>query len=1387
MDNAENIDYGENSLNELFKTLDSKTKGEILRYPKEAQIEILKDIQNPELKDFWNKMPEKEKKELDALKVRVKYNVLKTKYAEFQEMKSKIAKLKNKENAEKQPDVLVANNANNAINTELNDEEFLEMMKKKVDELKNTEKVDAMYYDRYDDVRSLHSSDLDVEKWGRKTFGVEYENENKNENKNQNVDLNTKQKQEKFEKLINIFYGQNPFSFDPNVNHELEVKFGTKGIKALTRNDYDNVVKKLKSSGFNILGEYSGEYYLRINCEFIDKNGKFKLSDVRTEIKSIHAIQQYCESNELKVISPSVVAYVNKRMGVVGTERIWPVDFDDFNFRVSYQTEEKVKTGVQNEILQNWRKSKKEFRFINRVTFEHREHPFKVDISITKFGNRNPDKYGRENRGPPIRVYSITESNVFNNQENYEIEIEIDNSKIGPNTAFNTPSKILQSLRKVIKYVLSGLQGTNYPVSYPEQKSVIDSYMKMIWEQDYDASKFISSKNFIGPNSITLQLKNIAPIDSNSNEPNIRKDFVVTDKADGERHLMYISNEGKAYLINSNMDVIFTGAKTNNKECFNALLDGELIAHDKYNKFINLYAAFDIYFVKKQDVRSYTFMLMDQEEDMHKSRYQLLKWFEINLKLVSITDTNRNDEKTISGMVNKLYKSKEVISPIKFSAKEFFPNSPSQSIFDGCNTILQKVKEGRFEYTTDGLIFSHAYYGVGSNEIGKSGSKLKITWEQSFKWKPPQYNTIDFLVTTVKGANGDDVINSYYEDGINNSLNVQYSEYKTIELRCGFKESKDGFINPCQDIIDDKLPEFKVRYEDKQENDYIPMRFYPTEPYDSNAGICNIMLKMDGSGGKKMFSEENQVFEDNTIVEFRYDLDKEEGWKWIPLRVRYDKTAKLRRGEKEYGNAYKVCNENWKSIHPTGRITEAMLYDGLNIPSVSISEDVYYNTPAGKFKTNAMKNFHNLYVKKLLIVGACKQGDTLVDFACGKAGDLPKWISAKLSFVFGIDISKDNLENRLDGACARFLNMTKTNKNVPYALFVNGNSAYNIKDGSAMLNDKAKQITAAIFGNGQKDVTKIGKGVARQYGKGADGFNVSSCQFAIHYFFENPDTLKGFMKNIAECTKQNGYFIGTGYDGKLVFNQLKKIKTGESVKIIEDGKKIWEIIKDYGSETFEDDSSSIGYKIDVYQESINQTISEYLVNFDYLNRVMAAYGFEIVSQEEASEMGLLNGSGLFSELFLNMLEEIKKNKYKAADYDQAPNMTSYEQKISFLNRYFVYKKIRTVNTENVELELGEYQEAYALNNKRDTRHAQQVAKEEVIKIAPKVRKLSKKLLLVAATDAIDYETNQVDMNELDMNKIDINKIETIQKPKKATRTVKPKIAKKIIIEDEDEN
>jgi len=275
--------------------------------------------------------------------------------------------------------------------------------------------------------------------------------------------------------------------------------------------------------------------------------------------------------------------------------------------------------------------------------------------------------------------------------------------------------------------------------------------------------------------------------------------------------------------------------------------------------------------------------------------------------------------------------SKVVLSPMRVEVKKFYPMSSKQTIFNGCKLILDREKEGLFEYEIDGLIFTHSFYGVGSNVVGKAGPKTKTTWEYSFKWKPPHYNTIDFLVTTLKSPNGEDIINSMVEDGVEADKYIQINKYKTLELRCGFSEKNDGFINPCQDIIDGKLPEYKPRFEDKQTNDYVPKRFYPTQPYNLNAGLCKIPFKM-GDSGERMFTDNDQIITDNSIVEFAYDIDAPDGWNWKPLRIRYDKTAKLLRGEREYGNSYKVCNENWKSIHPSGRITEDMLTTGSGIP-----------------------------------------------------------------------------------------------------------------------------------------------------------------------------------------------------------------------------------------------------------------------------------------------------------------------------------------------------------------------------------------------------------------------------------------------------------------------
>lgn len=172
-------------------------------------------------------------------------------------------------------------------------------------------------------------------------------------------------------------------------------------------------------------------------------------------------------------------------------------------------------------------------------------------------------------------------------------------------------------------------------------------------------------------------------------------------------------------------------------------------------------------------------------------------------------------------------------------------------------------------------------------------------------------------------------------------------------------------MNPCQDVIDDNVSEYLNIEEDntnnKSEYKAEPVQFYPTNPYDPTAGLCNIMLK-PFNNTKEMISEENDLITDNMIVEFRYDLDKEPGWRWVPLRVRYDKTADFLQHNSNFGNAYHVANSNWQTIN--NPITEDMIYTGLNIPNMFVNDDVYYNSVVGVSKTRSLRDFHNLYVKK---------------------------------------------------------------------------------------------------------------------------------------------------------------------------------------------------------------------------------------------------------------------------------------------------------------------------------------------------------------------------------------------------------------------------------------
>ena len=1132
---------------------------------------------------------------------------------------------------------------------------------------------------------------------------------------------NAKTAKQDVELLLGAYLASNPIHRTDRKVNEVEIRFNTNNRKyrPLSKIDYDNIVKYLYAYGFKTdLPE--GFYSLRIFHEYTDSRGKMTMSNVRAEIVGLDLIQEYCRTNSIQHLlnmsstTFDKIKFTQKSLPQHEGRQIRPVVFEDFNLKISYQLEQSstARSDFIRGILEKWGEKYKTFRYLNRVRFYHPDLPIFADISILRSSKM---------RGTmPVKTYDIQDSGVLTGVESYEIEMEIDNERVGTGTPYNSVKTLNDLVKKMVRIVLSGLQGTNYPISYTESDNILYEYMRIIKGDEYQKGRILP-RDFIGPASTTLQLEHIMPIDENSRIPNIRQNYTVSDKADGERRLLFINSKGGLYTIDTNMNVIFTGAKILDKTLFDSILDGEFIKYDKTGKILNLYAAFDIYFIHKKSTRNFMFAPSEEEpisdtvetentkRPIVRYRLALLQQFVQRMKPISVlvADSKKQDAVVEAAAENSS-------CDFRIKVKTFCMTTQNVTIFQACSKILSDINDGVYLYNTDGLIFTPSNTAVASNRLlsvkdfedvrgtttalQTAGPLQKFTWERSFKWKPPEYNTIDFLVSIQKDKTGKDAIYHIFQDGKNVEGLQNFVQYKTLILRCGYDEKKHGYMQPFQDLIEGRLPSPEDL---DNENGYKPMKFVPTNPYDENACYANILLREDKNRNLALYTVEGEFFEEHTIVEFRYDITKSEGWKWVPIRVRYDKTAELRNGANNFGNAYHVANNNWQSIHRP--ITTEMITEGKGIPeflevcseengatdeigsSISAGYGVYYNRIGNEKTTRSLRDFHNLFVKRKLITGVANRKDSLIDYAVGKAGDISKWIHSGLGFVFGIDISWDNIHNRLDGACARYLNYRKRNKEMPGALFVNGDSGKLIRagEGSAFTTQKDKDIAAAVFGNGPKDAKLLGEGVYKYYGVAEKGFQISSCQFALHYFWETPKSLFRFLRNIADCTALNGYFIGTCFDGETVFKMLQNKNQGESLSIFEGDRKIFELTKQYSHTGFSPDETSVGYAINVYQETINKTFREYLVNFNYFVKVMEDFGFVLVSKESAHKMGLPSGSGLFDELFYHMQSEMKRNPRVESDYGTAHLMTADEKRISFLNRYFVFRKANRVDSEKV--------------------------------------------------------------------------------------------------------
>lgn len=1064
---------------------------------------------------------------------------------------------------------------------------------------------------------------------------------------------------------------------DPNI--ELEMRLKDSLSDKLSQETFIDIIKRVKGipgikvekplESLDIFYEYEPD----------------KLSNIRVSVNGNGSVKRYCTDNNFTKIHSSNLQLIKKKLLFVdgsgnivsrGT-KVNPIDINEYKLRVNIKTEDIIPTDGREatDISTNWTNKLKVFRYKKRYSFITNDNNFRFDFSIIKSSKKimesssdktmkkeNVSEFQKKFVMMPTDVLdksftewwedlpddamvtlkgkkfdkmvaqrTLQDSKTLINDQEYEVELEYIGNK---NHIPLAPEDVVIGLIKNFGIILQAKQKSYFITSEIEKIQVRNKLKELF-----------GSHKFQGPMNVTLEKKHILKHQYDAYKDNslisIRRGYSVTDKADGDRTLLIILDNDSAYIINRNNNIKYLGASL--VGLGNTIIDGEYITKNKNGENISLFMAFDIYFHRGEDLRNRHLNRPKgrgstrQEQSRLEFLEDIFKGIELQvdsednnlelfLKKFSYGDIYDNDE-TNSAAILSLKQQMESLDTESAQYKDLEERiqnmAPDRTIFEEAKKLYEKD----YPYNIDGLIFTPVELEVGEEPDKSKKNQFNGRWYRSFKWKPPEENTIDFLVEFEMDDGKPQV--EYVE------INSKSVPYIKSSLNVGYDPSIHTKHNSCR-VLNENLI---------FQESYHPVAFQPLTPYIKDIHIANIIIE---SGNPQCLN--GDIITDRCIIECKYDSNKDGGFRWIPMRVRNTKTP----------NDFITASNVWNSIHYP--VTLDMITTGENILQEGENEYTYMTYYKGTKKrdnylSKPLADFHS-YVKKRSISKYSKANGLLLDIGCGKAGDMNHWIDSKLSMVVGIDISKDNLENVNNGACNRILDKRASQDTslLNNILFIWGDSSKLYSDGSAGLDDINKYYLDIIYGNISKGLIQNKKlrsfhnitSVENGY-----GFDIVSSQFNLHYFLKDAESLANMFTNVSSNLKPGGVFVGNCLDGKEVMRNM-----GMSPFIQKEykGKLVWKISKGYSVDTLRDDESCLGQKIDVYFESINQTLSEYLVNFDYLKTECTKYGLEL--------RGLESFSDLYQELTT-----------KGIEYGDASKLNDVLREYSFMNKSFMFVKL----------------------------------------------------------------------------------------------------------------
>lgn len=1043
-------------------------------------------------------------------------------------------------------------------------------------------------------------------------------------------------------------------SWSGSTDLELEATFGQEGVvdiqTFLNVINYLQKVRKLRCD--------APQEYLTISVQHPVREGvKDVLQRFRFTVNGSINVQRYCQTNKLEEGEYTFEQKQSQQK----------LDLKEYGVRLKTAVEtmkydslitEAPSSKLLESILTKWRQYEKYFRVIKRWSFTDEKRGVRFDLSMVRSTKDTPK--GKE--GPK----KFKDQPILEHAPRYEIEVEMLNTERG-----KPIDELYKNLMLSVVDVLRAIQGSTQLIRESEKVKVVEEYYKVTNDfqpKDKKQPTIVDAKRkgFIGVNPVTLKLENIEK-ERIRGEVNIRSVkekgkedtyYNVTDKADGLRCFGYTSETGEFYLIDMSMNVYKTGLQ--NPDGKQSLVDGEFITKGNHNpeakiQFDCLYV-FDYYLGPggNKAIHQLPFYkkTKDGEQDCRYTRLQL--WAK------NLNDSN----------VGAKQKFAVQLKTFQFASGVDAPND----IFSKARGIWD-TRDSK-PYHTDGLIFT-------PNAASLPDPSKKTRWSEQFKWKPSDENTIDFLVTFENSPSGGTTFNNEFK------TNGMFVDCKHLKLYV----MSDKYQNLRKEYLESKSLEFIKAH------GYRPVVFNPMDPPDIHASVCRVECTKEDDGFYKDYIQcevSKEIIYNNTVVEMAYDRERPQGWRWWPMRVRQDKTERFRRAlatrkpMNRVMNDAGTANDVWNSIH--NPITPEMIRTG-EITKEEIVKTAYYVRTAETERKQRdksdtpMRDFHKKFIKADILFNAIRihfdtlrkatpdayVSTTLLDLACGIGGDVVRYFKTNPSVVLGIDKSVNNILNPEYSAYTFFLRelekMTPEDAEAaPPMFFVLGDSSEDIQSGKAAeIEGTAPEQSAvdtlilqSLFGTQTEENPYIR--VRENQGSFKKGADAIVLMFALHYFFGSQDAFDGLVSNINKILKVGGLFVGCNFDGKAVREFMKdhKKRTGE-VEVGKSKKTLWTIEKQYESK---DESDPFGQQIDVMVKSISDdSMPEYLVEWNFFVSAMKKIGCELLSPEEAAKLELPDGDS--SQMFEKTYKSITKEK---------PELSKPLEQYSFLNRWWVFQR-----------------------------------------------------------------------------------------------------------------